>query len=78
MLCNNYLSSTGLDGSTAQSRVTAQGYTASVVVENLYALHPAFGMSPQVALRLVEQEHGLPREHPEPECDRDRHRLRGR
>lgn len=49
MLCNNYLSPTGLDGSTAQSRVTAQGYTASVVVENLYALHPAFGMSPQVA-----------------------------
>jgi uncharacterized protein YkwD len=49
MLCNNYLSPTSLDGSTAQSRVTAQGYTASVVVENLYALHPAFGMSPQVA-----------------------------
>lgn len=49
MLCNNYLSPTGLDGSTAQTRVAAQGYTASVVVENLYALHPAFGMSPQVA-----------------------------
>ena len=49
MLCNNYLSPSGLDGSTAQSRVAAQGYTASVVVENLYALHPAFGMSPQVA-----------------------------
>lgn len=49
MLCNNYLSPTSLDGSTAQTRVAAQGYTASVVVENLYALHPAFGMSPQVA-----------------------------
>lgn len=49
MLCNNYLSPTGLDGSTAQTRVVAQGYTASVVVENLYALHPAFGMSPRVA-----------------------------
>lgn len=49
MLCNNYLSPVGLDGSTAQTRVAAQGYTASVVVENLYALHPAFGMSPQVA-----------------------------
>jgi uncharacterized protein YkwD len=50
MLCNNYLSPIGLDGSTAQSRVAAQGYTASVVVENLYALHPAFGISPRVAL----------------------------
>lgn len=49
MLCNNYLSPVGLDGSTAQTRVAAQGYSASVVVENLYALHPAFGMSPQVA-----------------------------
>lgn len=49
MLCNNYLSPLGLDGSTAQTRVAAQGYTASVVVENLYALHPAFGMSPRVA-----------------------------
>lgn len=49
MLCNNYLSPVGLDGSTAQTRVAAQGYTASVVAENLYALHPAFGMSPQVA-----------------------------
>jgi len=49
MLCNNYFSPIGLDGSTAQSRVAAQGYSASVVRENLYALHPAFGMSPKVA-----------------------------
>ncbi|HSO13755.1 MAG TPA: LysM peptidoglycan-binding domain-containing protein [Anaerolineales bacterium] len=49
MLCNNYLSPISLDGSTAQKRVAAQGYSASVVAENLYALHPAFGMSPQVA-----------------------------
>lgn len=49
MLCNNYLSPIGLDGSTAKSRVAAQGYTASTVLENLYALHPAFGISPQVA-----------------------------
>ena len=49
MLCNNYLSQIGLDGSTAKSRVAAQGYSASVVVENLYVLHPAFGMSPRVA-----------------------------
>ena len=49
MLCNNYFSPIGLDGSTAQSRAAKQGYSASTVVENLYALHPAFGMSPQVA-----------------------------
>lgn len=49
MLCNNYLSPVGLDGSTAQTRVAAQGYTASVVIENLYALHPAYGMRPSVA-----------------------------
>jgi uncharacterized protein YkwD len=49
MLCNNYLSPIGLDGSTAEERVAEQGYSASTVVENLYALHPAFGISPQVA-----------------------------
>lgn len=50
MLCNNYLSPIGLDGSTAEERVAAQGYSASTVAENLYALHPAFGISPQVAI----------------------------
>jgi uncharacterized protein YkwD len=49
MLCNNYFSPIGLDNSTAKSRVTAQGYTSSVVVENLYALQPSYGMSPQAA-----------------------------
>lgn len=49
MLCNNYLSPLGLNGSTAQTRVAAQGYTASVVVENIFALQPAFGMSPRTA-----------------------------
>ena len=49
MLCNNYFSPIGLDGSTVQSRVAKQGYSASVVVENIYALQPAFGMSPQAA-----------------------------
>ena len=38
MLCNNYLSHIGIDGSTQVSRVTAQGYTASLVLENIYAL----------------------------------------
>jgi uncharacterized protein YkwD len=49
MVCNNYLSHTGLDGSTPQSRVAAQGYTASLVLENIYALHPAYGINAQVA-----------------------------
>lgn len=49
MLCKNYLSHTGLDGSTPQTRVLAQGYTASVVVEAIYALPPANGITPQSA-----------------------------
>jgi uncharacterized protein YkwD len=49
MLCNNYLSHIGLNGSTPESRVTAAGYTASIVVENLYALSPAYGGNPQSA-----------------------------
>jgi uncharacterized protein YkwD len=50
MLCNNYLSHVGLDGSTPEQRVAEAGFTASLVVENLYALHPAYGGNPQSAL----------------------------
>ena len=50
MLCNNYLSHTGLDGSTPEQRVEAAGFNASLVVENLYALHPAYGGNPQAAV----------------------------
>ena len=49
MLCNNYLSHKGLDDSTPESRVAAQGYTASLVIEDIYALHPDFGMDAQAA-----------------------------
>jgi uncharacterized protein YkwD len=49
MLCNNYLSHIGLDGSAPQSRVAAQGYVASLVIEDIYALHPAYGITPQSA-----------------------------
>jgi uncharacterized protein YkwD len=49
MLCKNYFSPIGLDGSTAKSRAAGQGYSASVIFENIYALHPAYGISPQVA-----------------------------
>ncbi len=50
MLCNNYLSHISLDGSTPQDRVEKQGFTASLVLEDLYALHPAYGGNPQSAL----------------------------
>lgn len=46
MLCKNFLGHTGSDNSTPQSRVTAQGYTASLVLEGIYALPTA---SPQSA-----------------------------
>jgi uncharacterized protein YkwD len=50
MLCNNYLSQIGLDGSTPEDRVEEAGFNASLVVENLYALHPAYGGNPQSAM----------------------------
>jgi uncharacterized protein YkwD len=50
MLCNNYLSHIGLNGSTPESRVKAAGFNASLVVEDLYALHPALGGNPQAAM----------------------------
>jgi len=50
MLCNNYFSPVGLNGSTVEDRVDATGFDASVVAENLFALHPAFGGNPQAAI----------------------------
>lgn len=50
MLCNNYLSHVGLNGSTAQDRVKAAGYNASLVLEEIYALHPSLGGNPQAAM----------------------------
>jgi uncharacterized protein YkwD len=49
MVCNNYLSHIGLDGSSPQSRVTAQEYTTTLVIEDIYALHPAYGINAQAA-----------------------------
>lgn len=43
MICNNYLSHVGLNGSTPQTRVQAQGYNATLVFENLFARSPANG-----------------------------------
>jgi uncharacterized protein YkwD len=50
MLCNDYFSPMGLDGSTPEGRVEAAGFDASLVVENRFALHPAFGGNPQAAI----------------------------
>lgn len=50
MLCNNSLSHTGSDGSTPQDRVKKAGFTASLVLEELFALHPAYGGNPQAAI----------------------------
>ncbi|HZJ25214.1 MAG TPA: CAP domain-containing protein [Anaerolineales bacterium] len=47
MLCYNYLSHTGFDSSTPETRVAAQGFTASLVVEDIYASKTG---NPQTAL----------------------------
>jgi uncharacterized protein YkwD len=49
MLCNDYLSDIGLDGSTPEQRVEAAGFNASLVLESLYALAPEYGGNPQSA-----------------------------
>ena len=46
LLCTNSLSHKGSDDTTPQSRVQAQGYTAALVLENLFALPSA---NPQTA-----------------------------
>lgn len=49
LLCNNYLSHEGSDGSTPESRVEAQGFDASLVVEEIYAAPINVG-DPQAAI----------------------------
>ena len=49
MLCNNYLSHSGQNGSTPQSRAEAAGFKGSLLLEDLYALHPSYGGNPQSA-----------------------------
>jgi uncharacterized protein YkwD len=49
MLCNDYFSPVGLNGSTTQTRVTAQGYRSTILFENLYAQNPATGGNPLAA-----------------------------
>ncbi len=49
MACNSLLSHTGSDGSTPEERVAAQGYTASLVIEDIYAQPPEYGGDAQAA-----------------------------
>jgi uncharacterized protein YkwD len=49
LLCNNELRHEGSDGSTPESRVEAQGFTASLVVEDIYAAPVNVG-DPQSAI----------------------------
>ena len=50
LLCNNLLAHTGSNGSTPESRVKDAGFSASLVLEDLYALAPAYGGNPRSAL----------------------------
>jgi uncharacterized protein YkwD len=49
LICTNTLSHTGSNGSSPQTRVQTQGFTASLVIENLYALSPVYGGNAQSA-----------------------------
>jgi len=49
MICNNYFSHIGLNGSTPQTRVQAKGYNATLLFENLFARSPANGGTPLAA-----------------------------
>lgn len=51
MVCNNYLSHLGLNGSTPEDRVKAAGFTASLVKENLFAMPAVFGGNPEAAVQ---------------------------
>ena len=59
MLCNDYFGHDGADDSTPQSRVSGQGYNATLVVEDLFALQPAYGGNPQAAFNwwMNDPEH---------------------
>lgn len=50
MACNSYLSHTGWNGSTSDSRIAAAGYAASLARENIYAQPPQYGGNPQAAV----------------------------
>lgn len=49
MICNEYMSPNGLNGSTPQTRVRTAGYTASLVIENRFFSNPVNSDLPLVA-----------------------------
>jgi len=49
MACNSFLNETGSDGSTAEERVAAQGYIASLVLQEIHAQPPEYGGDGQAA-----------------------------
>ena len=49
MVCNSFLAEDGSDGSTPEERVAAQGYTASVVLQEIHAQPPEYGGDGQAA-----------------------------
>lgn len=51
MACNSFLSHIGSDGSSAQARVAASGYSASFAVENIYGQPPQYGGTPEAAVQ---------------------------
>ena len=52
MACNNFSGETGSDGSTAEERVSAQGYLASLVLQEIAALPPEYGGDGQAAFEV--------------------------
>ncbi|NQU30708.1 MAG: LysM peptidoglycan-binding domain-containing protein [Anaerolineae bacterium] len=49
MVCNSFLKEVGSNGSTPKERVAAQGYTASLVLQEIHAQPPEYGGDGQAA-----------------------------
>jgi uncharacterized protein YkwD len=49
MACNSFFKEEGSDGSTPEERVAAQGYTASIVLQEIHAQPPEYGGDGQAA-----------------------------
>lgn len=49
MVCNSFLKEVGSDGSTPTERVATQGYTASLVLQEIHAQPPEYGGDGQAA-----------------------------
>ena len=54
MACNSFLKESGSDGSTAEERVAAQGYDASLVLQEIHAQAPEYQGDGQAAFNASE------------------------